>query len=711
MMSRTKVMFAGALLMVSVLAGCSARSPGATTSQGGNLATVVVSAAVVGTPIATMLITVSAADIPVPLAFNLQIQEGYATGTLRIPPGTLRTFTATAFDSVGNVTHEGVITVDVQPGQNPPLVIVMTPRAGQVPITIFLGQVSIQISPPQIALAIGDRTTFAATVWNTQGEVLGAAVQWASYNPGIAPIDPSTGDLVCNAPGSTRVAAVVSGVAGEAMVTCLGGACENDPNIGTPCGSSLGQCVPGTLQCAGDRLVCTDAIGPSSEVCNGLDDDCNGIVDDGCGEFVCGNAFVEPGEACDDGNTEPGDGCSADCQVEAGWTCFEDGPSICQPLVCGDGLVRGPESCDDGNLDAGDGCDPGCQVEPGFSCRGEPSVCKTAACGDGVLDMEESCDDGNTSGGDGCSSVCQQEQGWTCAGEPSACTPAAYRHTVEVDGFVGDYFFAAERFASTTPDVWTYVTWDDSRVYLGIQQPPSLLMGPNAWWQVYVDVQPGGDSSFTPGLEADVVLEVDVTLNEIHLWAWLGASWQEVPPFAFGDIQWVVDPGTGIVEVSVNRGQVGSTFGLTTAAIRVQDSGEWVYGGLYPDAFVDGNPAGIGSWLQVDFNSTLPPASPANKRSLSLTCTGAGSPGCSMYYRDMDRDGFGSNDALCLCGPQGDYISTTAGDCNDTDTSIFPGAMEICDNRDNNCDGQVDEDPQICGGGLTCVQGECMAPP
>ena len=31
----------------------------------------------------------------------------------------------------------------------------------------------------------------------------------------------------------------------------------------------------------------------------------------------CGNNLVEPGEACDDGNNDDGDGCSAACQIES----------------------------------------------------------------------------------------------------------------------------------------------------------------------------------------------------------------------------------------------------------------------------------------------------------------------------------------------------------------------------------------------------------
>ncbi len=37
--------------------------------------------------------------------------------------------------------------------------------------------------------------------------------------------------------------------------------------------------------------------------------------------LVCGDSEPDPGETCDDGNTTPGDGCSATCQVEAGSDC------------------------------------------------------------------------------------------------------------------------------------------------------------------------------------------------------------------------------------------------------------------------------------------------------------------------------------------------------------------------------------------------------
>lgn len=90
--------------------------------------------------------------------------------------------------------------------------------------------------------------------------------------------------------------------------------------------------------------------------------------------------------------------------------------------VCGNSLVEAGEACDDGGTTPGDGCSATCTVESGYSCTGEPSVC-SEVCGDGIVTVSEECDDGDTSAGDGCSATCTVEEGWTCdAGEPSICT-------------------------------------------------------------------------------------------------------------------------------------------------------------------------------------------------------------------------------------------------------------------------------------------------
>jgi len=40
----------------------------------------------------------------------------------------------------------------------------------------------------------------------------------------------------------------------------------------------------------------------------------------------------------------------------------------------------------------------------------------------------------------------------------------------------------------------------------------------------------------------------------------------------------------------------------------------------------------------------------------------------------------------------GDGLVALRGDCNDVSPAIYPGATEICDDFDNDCDGVVDED-------------------
>ncbi len=69
--------------------------------------------------------------------------------------------------------------------------------------------------------------------------------------------------------------------------------------------------------------------------------------------------------------------------------------------------------------------------------------------------------------------------------------------------------------------------------------------------------------------------------------------------------------------------------------------------------------------------------------------------GCSRLYHDEDQDGYGlSADSQCLCEATGAYTAATGGDCLDTDPEMFPGNLEVCDEKDNNCNGQVDEGVQ-----------------
>ena len=90
--------------------------------------------------------------------------------------------------------------------------------------------------------------------------------------------------------------------------------------------------------------------------------------------------------------------------------------------------------------------------------------------------------------------------------------------------------------------------------------------------------------------------------------------------------------------------------------------------------------------------------------------TTAATTGCdpSTWYPDKDGDGYGDPaGAVQACDAPPGHVAA-GGDCDDTRKSAFPGAAEVCDKIDNDCDGYTDEhspDNSECGGCSMAAKG------
>ena len=84
---------------------------------------------------------------------------------------------------------------------------------------------------------------------------------------------------------------------------------------------------------------------------------------------------------------------------------------------------------------------------------------------------------------------------------------------------------------------------------------------------------------------------------------------------------------------------------------------------------------------------------------LDNDCDGAidvADPGCVFTCTDNDGDGYAVEGGDCGLV-----------DCNDSNAGVNPGAVEICDGVDNDCDGSVDEGFDADGDGYTTCGGDC----
>ena len=148
--------------------------------------------------------------------------------------------------------------------------------------------------------------------------------------------------------------------------------------VGGVCG--LGPCGGGNVACESQlTAICTTETKKKSDACNGEDDDCDGITDDG---------------ACDDGSACTADVCDASaksCSNDGKVDCDDKNPCTSESCNAKDGgcvFVAVKGSCDDGDAcTVGDSCEPNgkavAKCAPGATAK---------VCDDANLCTDDSCD-------------------------------------------------------------------------------------------------------------------------------------------------------------------------------------------------------------------------------------------------------------------------------------------------------------------------------
>ncbi|MAY79845.1 MAG: hypothetical protein CL930_03575 [Deltaproteobacteria bacterium] len=67
----------------------------------------------------------------------------------------------------------------------------------------------------------------------------------------------------------------------------------------------------------------------------------------------------------------------------------------------------------------------------------------------------------------------------------------------------------------------------------------------------------------------------------------------------------------------------------------------------------------------------------------------------TSWYADLDGDGYGDpSDVLSSCDVIAERVEDSS-DCDDSDSWVHPGAEEVCNSQDDDCDSEIDEDVEL----------------
>ncbi len=512
--------------------------------------------------------------------------------------------------------------------------------------------------------------------------------------------------------------------------------------------------------CTQDCQDQNPAVNPDTvEHCSdGQDNNCNGMIDDDDPECICSQPVDQDSDGwrcldCDDAQftVNPGrseicnDGLDNDCDAETLDTFDADSDDAFCNVDCNDfdPAIRptAAEKCNDGvdndcdNLI--DGADPHCACADadldGYACQD---------CNDGSAQINpglaEICNDGlnndcnastsdvfdNDADGFNCTTDCDDEN---AAVRPNAAESCTDRQDNDCDGLIDKPYpedvlvaFGSEtKFIGnpSNPGIgmsWTAFSFNDTTWFNGLYGVGYELGGGGVNDLVASETPSGSSSAFT---RARFQIVDPAGVNQLTLaadWddgfaAWInGVEVYRSPQMPGGVLAWNTDPSqhessNGVVPVygtPINISALGIPAlrkGTNVLAIGVWNSGggtssdlvivprlAMLYGDNDPDCAC--NDQDSDGYRCDDCNDTNPSVYP-----------GAVEVGCNSVNDDCNAA------TLDVWDQDGDTFSCSA-ECNDHSATTYPGAPEIgCDNVDNDCSSSTPDAKDVDGDTYTCI--------